>query len=196
MKLLMKAALAVLLLAGGFAATREFWFRRMGAFLIEASPPVKADLAVVLAGDWRGERVLKGGELVRKGFVPVALVDGPPQHYEIPESDLAVPYAVRRGYPESYFIRFPMEAWSTDEEARIVVAELRRRGWRSFLLVTSDYHTRRAGRIFRKYAGGLRMTVVASPDKAFRADGWWRSREGRKTFAFEWMKTLTEPFGI
>jgi len=191
-----KLLLAVFLLLAGAVATREFWFRKLGEFLVEAEAPVKADVAVVLAGDWRGQRVLMGGELVKRGYVPVALVDGPPQHFEIPESDLAVAYAVKNGYPESLFARFPMNAWSTDEEARIVVAELRRRGWRSFLLVTSDYHTRRAGRIFRKYIGDLRMTVVASPDKAFSAGGWWRSREGRKTFVFEWMKTVTEPFGI
>ena len=191
-----KLLLAVLLLAVGVGATREVWFRKAGEFLIQAEDPQKADIAVILAGDWTGNRVLKGGELVRAGLVPAALVDGPPQHYDIPESDLAVRFAVTRGYPESYFIRFPMNASSTDEEARIVLPELRRRGCSKFLLITSDFHTRRAGRIFRKYLDGMQMIVVSAPDKSFRGGYWWTTREGRKTFAFEFMKTVTEPLGF
>lgn len=191
-----KRLLVVFLLLAVLLLTREYWFRKLGEFMIQAEAPHKADMAVVLAGDWRGNRILKGGDLVRAGFVPAALVDGPPQHYGVPESDLAVDFALKRGYPESYFIRFPMNAFSTDEEAQIVIAELRRRGCASFLLVTSDFHTRRAGRIFRKYLGDLRMTVVSAPDDSFRGGDWWGTREGRKTFAFEFMKTVTEPLGF
>ena len=188
--------LAVFLLLAGMAVTHPYWLRKIGEFMIQAEEPRKADIAVVLAGDWRGNRILKGGDLVRQGWVPAALVDGPPQHYGIPESDLAVPFAVSRGYPESYFIRFPMNAWSTDEEAQIVIPELRKRGYSRFLLITSDFHTRRAGRIFRKYLGDLQMTVVSAPDDSFQGGNWWHTREGRKTFVFEFMKTVTEPLGF
>lgn len=191
-----KLLLGVFLLLAVVALTRTYWMRKAGEFLIQAEEPRRADLGVVLAGDWRGNRILKGGELVRKGFVPAALVDGPPQHYGIPESDLAIQFAVARGYPETSFIRFPMQASSTDEEAQIVVAELRRRGCSSFLLITSDFHTRRARRIFRKYIGPLEMTVVSAPDDSFHGGLWWGSREGRKTFAFEFLKTITEPLGF
>lgn len=191
-----KLLLAVLLLLGGLVAMRESCYRALGAFLVQASEPTKADVAVVLAGDWRGLRVLRGGELVKAGYVPVALVDGPLAHYGMYECDLAIPFAVKHGYPESAFVRFPIHGNSTDDEAKLVLAELRRRGWKRFLLVTSDFHTRRAGRIFRKYAGDFQMTVVAAPDASFTVDGWWKSREGRKTFAFEWMKTVTEPLGF
>ncbi|MBN8732637.1 MAG: YdcF family protein [Acidobacteria bacterium] len=196
MPLRAKFLLAVVLLLGGLVVLRESCFRALGAFLVQAGEPTKADVAVVLAGDWRGLRVLRGGELVKAGYVPVALVDGPLAHYGLYECDLAVPFAVKHGFPESAFLRFPIHGNSTDEEARLVVAELRRQGWKRFLLVTSNFHTRRAGRIFRKYIGDLQMTVVAAPDASFTVDGWWKSREGRKTFAFEWMKTVTEPLGF
>lgn len=191
-----KLLLAAVLLLAGLVAFRESCFRALGGFLVRAAEPRKADVAVVLAGDWRGLRVLRGGELVKAGYVPIALIDGPRSHYGQFECDLAIPFAVQHGYPASAFLRFPMDATSTDEEARLVVAELRRRGWRSFLLVTSDYHTRRAARVFRKYTGDLDMSVVAAPDASFSPAAWWKSREGRKTFAFEWMKTVTEPLGF
>jgi uncharacterized SAM-binding protein YcdF (DUF218 family) len=168
----------------------------LGGYLVNAGPPQKADIAVVLGGDPSGNRILKAAELVRQGFTARILVSGPTGMYDYAECDLEIPFAVRRGYPESYFVRFEHRARSTGEEAEVVVPELWRLGAKTVLLVTSDYHTRRAGRIFRKAAPDLTFDVVAAPDPYFTASAWWKNREGRKTFAIEWMKTVAEWFGI
>ena len=47
-------------------------------------------------------------------------------------------------------------------------------------IVTSNYHTRRAGNIFRSKAHDLEFHIVAAPDRDFTPDGWWKNREGRK----------------
>ena len=172
------------------------WFGAMGRYLVEADAPVKAGIAVVLAGDGYGRRIIKGGELVKKGFVPKVLVSGPPGNYGVNECDLAIPYVVKQGYPEKWFIHFPVEAYSTRDEAKAVVAELRKRKIKKFLLVTSDFHTRRAGSIFRQSAGDLEFRVVAAEDEFFRADNWWKTRQGQKVFAQEWMKTFADWLGI
>jgi len=157
---------------------------------------VVSHYAVVLAGDFYGHRILAGGELVRKGLAGKALVSGPRWCYGQAESDLAVNFAVSHGYPAEYFVKFPDDATSTEDEAKILIPELRRLGARSFLLVTSDYHTRRAGRYFRAAAGGMEMHVVAVPDENYHPDSWWLNREGRKTFLLEWAKTLTSYVGM
>jgi uncharacterized SAM-binding protein YcdF (DUF218 family) len=82
------------------------------------------------------------------------------------------------------------------EEARFLVPELRRRGVHRYILVTSDFHTRRASSIYRKAAPDLPFCVVASADPDFSPTGWWRTREGRKTAFFEWCKTIAYTFGI
>jgi len=169
----------------------------MGAYLVHADQPAPADYAVVLAGDSKGgHRLLTAAELVRQGLVRKAIVDGPLGNYEVHESDLAVDFAVRKGYPADYFLKLPMNATSTKEEAVVVVAELHRLGAHSFLLVTSDYHTRRAGNVFRKISGGLEMKVIAAPDEYFRSNSWWRTRESLKTTYMEWSKTVASWFGI
>lgn len=170
--------------------------RALGAYLVSAGPPQKSDIIVVLAGDEFGHRILKGAELVREGYAPKALVSGPAGNYGLHESDLAIPFAMKAGYPESYFVAFPNDSRSTVEEARAIVPGLRRMGARDILLVTSDYHTRRAGNIFRREAPDLRFHVVAAPAEFFTPEGWWKTREGRKTFALEWMKTISEWFGL
>jgi len=168
----------------------------LGSYLIDAQPPVHADIGVVLAGDSRGLRILKAAELVQQGFIPSAMISGPDGSYGLFECDLAIPFAVRTGYPESYFVHFHNMARSTEEEARVVVEELHHRGVHSVLVITSDFHTRRAGRVYRRAGPDLQITVVASPDFSFTPDGWWRSREGRKTALYEWMKTVASWFGI
>jgi uncharacterized SAM-binding protein YcdF (DUF218 family) len=180
----------------GVIATRTLWLGALGAYLIRADQPAHADYAVVLAGDARGHRIITGAELVRQGYVRKALVSGPPGCYGIIESELAVNFAVKKGYPADYFVQFPHHALSTQEEARVLIPELRRLGAHSFLLVTSDYHTRRAGKYFRQLADGLDMRVIAAPDEFFRWNSWWRDREAQKIVYMEWSKTMASLFGM
>ncbi len=191
--------LVVAALAGLLAITHAAWMSALGRVLIREDGPAKADIAVVLAGDKYGNRILKGAELVRQGYVPAVLVSGP-GFYNTYESDMAIAYAVHRGEPLQWFIPVPHHAESTAEEAWEVLRALEIRNARTFLLVTSDYHTARAGRIFRKAIrdsnAGLEMRVVAAPDRWFRADSWWKSREGRKIFLSEWMKTVASALGM
>ena len=171
-------------------------FSALGSYLVHQDQPKHADLALVLAGDATGNRIIRAAELVRQGYVPKVVVSGPSGQYGLYECDLAIPFAVRAGYPESYFIHFEHDAHSTQEEAANAVAELKRLGTRHVLLVTSDYHTRRAGRILRAAAPDVEFTVVAAPDLYFSASGWWHNREGRKTFLVEWEKTVANWFGV
>ncbi len=195
----MKRKLALVVAAGILLAAVIFHDRILaaaGGYLVKAEPPQKADAALVLAGDSYGNRVLKGAELAREGYVPKVLVSGPSGNYGFHESELAIPFAVKAGYPQSYFEGLESDARSTVDEAAATIAELRRRGIKDVLLVTSDYHTRRSGRIFRKAAPDIHFTVIAAPDVHFSAGAWWHDREARKTFLFEWEKTVAGWFGI
>jgi uncharacterized SAM-binding protein YcdF (DUF218 family) len=179
---------------------RFWWLAELGYALIHDEGPAKADMAVILAGDSYGHRIVKGGELVRAGYVPAVLVSGPGGAYGLHESDLAIPFAVRHGFPAEWFIAFPNESLSTREEAAAVLAELHRRGVSSFLLVTSNYHTARARRVFlaaeHSLGGGPQMRTVAAPDEFFQPDSWWRSRQAQKTAFMEWSKTVASVFGL
>ena len=178
------------------AASAELWLPYVGLILKKAGPPRKADIAVVLAGDGYGKRILEAAQLVKEGYVPRVLVSGPAGTYGLNECDLAIPFAVKQGFPESYFIHGEHEAHSTREEARANVAQMRKLGVKSFIVVTSDYHTRRAGWMFRKEAPDMQIYIVAAPDAEWELRAWWQNREGQKHVATEWLKSLTAPFGI
>jgi uncharacterized SAM-binding protein YcdF (DUF218 family) len=168
----------------------------LGSYLVKADTPEKADIGLVLAGDGEGNRILTAAQLARQGYISQILVSGPSGMYGRYECDLAIPFAVKAGYPESYFLHFENDARSTQEEARDAIARLRQMGVHKVLLVTSDYHTRRSGKIYRTAAPDLQFVVVAAPDRYFTAGGWWHNRQGEKIAFNEWVKTLTEPFGI
>jgi uncharacterized SAM-binding protein YcdF (DUF218 family) len=191
---------AVLLALGLVGLSREWWLSAIGRALIHDDGPAKADIAVVLAGDYWGNRIIKGGELVQLGYVPAALVSGPSGFYGQYECAPAIAYAVRRGSKREWFIPFPNKARSTEEEAWAILPELHRRNAHRMLLVTSDYHTRRALRIFRrtekKMGGRMEIRTVAAPDEEFHPDCWWRSRQGQKVAFMEWTKTLSEAMGL
>jgi uncharacterized SAM-binding protein YcdF (DUF218 family) len=189
----------ILLVAVGYL-TRSWWLRGISHALMHEDAPVKAEIAVVLAGDPWGARIEKAGDLVREGYVPAALVSGPPGAYDLHECDLAIAFAVRHGYPAAWFVPFPNEARSTQDEATAVIAELQRRHMHRILLVTSEYHTARAYRTFestaRKQGYAIDIHTIGAADREFHPDSWWQSRQGEKITLLEWTKTVADALGF
>ena len=197
--LLSKILLFLMVLVVVAIATHSLWMGAMASALVHDETPEQADIAVVLAGDQFGVRIGKAAELIKAGYAPAALISGPP-YFDVHECDAAIAYMVHKGYPAQWFIPFPNASTSTDDEARAILRELRRRGVRRFLLVTSSYHTARATRIYRSVihteGGGFEFRTVAAPDPHFPTSGWWRTREGKKTFFIEWCKTIATELGV
>ncbi len=181
--ILLAVALATLLIV-----TRWQIFPALGHFLVKEDLPVKAEVAVVLAGDSWGNRVRRGAELKRDGLVDKVLVSGGPGVYGFTESELAVKFAVANGFPADYFEALHDEVLSTQEEAHSIATELKRRHIKRALVVTSDFHTRRAGLIWRHTAPWLDVRMIAARDRHFRQDQWWYDRESGKHVFTEWAK--------
>ena len=187
-------ALALLAILG---LTGSWWLRALGEALVSSSAPSRADAILVLAGDPRGNRIIHACGLARSGLAPVVLVSGPMETYGINEADLAIRYAVSKGCPAGLMQPVYIRALSTTEEARAIGPELGRRGIRNLVIVTSNYHTARAGRTFRRVLGdSVHVATVAAPDPWFTVDGWWQTREGQKTWFFEASKTVADWIGL
>lgn len=166
-----------------------------GNALVEDDGPQKAQAVVVLGGDDYGTRTLKAAELVQAGYAPYAIVSGPPSLLE-PESDRNIEFARRNGYPVSLFRSVPNDSDSTRSEAAFLGKYLQRQGIHKILLVTSNFHTRRAAHLLRIQNAELQVIAVPAPDRYFTPDGWWKSRSGLKTFFFETSKTVATWLGI
>jgi uncharacterized SAM-binding protein YcdF (DUF218 family) len=163
-----------------------------GELLVRDDGPARAQLVVVLGGDFYGSRMLTAGQLVVQGYTHAALLSGP-VHAGMPESDLAIRFLEQKGYPKEVFISFPHFAKSTIEEAAILLKELRRRHTKEFLLVTSSYHSRRAGIVYRMLCLTCRFRVIAAPEADFQPTSWWRTQQGGQIFQREFPKLLASP---
>ena len=176
--------------------TRQQWLSALANHLVLTDTPQPADLIVVLGGDLRGARIMAAVDLMNRGFASRALISGAGYLYGYHESDLAVDFALRHGARASSFVKFPYAASSTREEAHAVVRELRHMHVRKLLVVTSNFHTRRASRIFRAEAPEMEVHVASAGDTYFPVHGWWRQREARKIFLDEWLKTFAFEIGL
>lgn len=171
--------------------SRGWWLRGIGDFLVKSHQPQRADVAVVLAGDGFGHRLMRAVELVRQGYAPLVLVDGPRGAYGSSEGDLGVAWAVKQGVPPEILAPLPMRARSTVMEAQAVHVELERRGVKRALIVTSNFHTRRARAVFNQVRfKSIQYILIAAPDEDFDPADWWQSREAKKIVLLEYAKLV------
>lgn len=194
---------AVLILAGALCLlVLAIWLVRVPLFtlagraLVRNDEPKRADAILVLGGDDFGTRIIKAAQLAQQGYSAYVLVSGPPDLLGH-DSDGTIEFAKRNGYPVSLFrpVWLPPGTDSTRSEATFLGKYLRAHGIKHILLVTSNYHTRRAARLWRKQAPWIELTVIAAPDPSFTSDGWWKTRTGQKTCFLEWTKTIAAWLG-
>jgi uncharacterized SAM-binding protein YcdF (DUF218 family) len=169
---------------------------KLGSLLVLSEPPQKADLIEVPGGDYAGNRILKACELLRAGYAPKAFVTGESMFYGVHESKLAIDFAGTRGCPPNFFLSSDYPAVSTFSELKDLITRLPAMGVHKVLLVTSPSHTARATRVFRRLAPNLEIHTVASFDPKWNNGYWWKTREGRKVWFFESVKTIADYLGI
>ncbi len=176
-------ALALLLLRW------EVTLTQLGSYLVCSDPPQRADLILVMGGDFLGPRMVKAAQLASEGFAPLVLVSGPP-YRDRPEGEFGVDFLVRQGYPRGWFAIFGHHQASTLGEVLALRSELRRRAVRSVIVVTSEYHSRRCALLFRLFCPELRLISSPGPDPHYHVQAWWRDESSRKLFFSEWTKIL------
>jgi uncharacterized SAM-binding protein YcdF (DUF218 family) len=161
--------------------------RTMGDFWIVPDPPSQADAIIVLADDnYSADRATKAAELYREHYAPLIVASGHMLRSYFGVGDLMKRDLTERGVPASAIVVFPNQADDTLEEAKSLRSLIVQRGWSRLLIVTSNYHTRRARYIWRRtLPSGVNFWMAAAPDQDYDPDHWWETRIGVKTFAHE-----------
>jgi uncharacterized SAM-binding protein YcdF (DUF218 family) len=178
------------------------WFARstllsfLGSQLVYDQLPRKAQAILVLDGDDFGTRIIKGAQLAAAGYAPFVMVSNHPSLSGCTCQE-TIAFAERRGYPASLFqtVTHPPQITSTRAEAVYLGSCLKKRGLCDIVIVTSNYHTRRAAYLFHRQLPWLRFSMVAAPDPFFSPNSWWKQRDGQKTFLLESVKTFASHVG-
>jgi uncharacterized SAM-binding protein YcdF (DUF218 family) len=161
--------------------------RLAGNFWVVDDPPAHADAIVVLSDDnYYGERAARAAELFKAGWAPRVIASGRNLRAYASIAELIQHDLMDRGVPAGAVVRFPNRAENTREEAAAVSEFVASHGWKRVVVVTSNYHTRRARYIYeRLLPAGTSLGVSAAHDSEFDPSGWWRTRLGVKLFVRE-----------
>lgn len=161
--------------------------RLAGSFWVVDEPPQKSDVIVMLSDDNLGaDRATRAAELFKSGFAPVVMASGRYLRPYASIAELEQHDLTSRGVPASAVVPLTHYAENTREEAAAISKELGSRRWRRVIVVTSNYHTRRARYICeRLFPAGTILHMVAARDSDYDPDSWWMSRLGLKLFFTE-----------
>lgn len=173
-------------------ATGAVWLWCAARFLT-VNAPASSDIIIVVAGQNGEGRLRKALDLFQQGYGKQVLLDE--------NTDLRVYGFVRAQLAEESVAHIsgtaagkvhvcPIRGDSTFEEAAHVDKCVSQYGARSVLLVTSDYHTRRALATFKRILPRYYWSVAASEDSAEFGKNWWEHRAWAKRTITEWSKFI------
>ena len=172
-----------------------------GRALIVKAEIGSADALVVLSGSSSYlERTQKAAELFRQGRAPVVLLTNDhtrggwsqPLQTNPYFVDRATEELIKQGVPAERIRIVPGVAESTRSEALIVKDYAAAHGFRSVLIITSAFHSRRPLRTFRTSFAGTGIIVGLDPSSGLRTSAalWWLSPSGWRDVAGEYIKLV------
>ena len=161
--------------------------RVIGETWIVQDPLEKSDAIIVLSDDnFYADRAAHAADLYRHGWAPVVVASGRKLRPYAGVAELMQHDLVERGVPKEKILTISHNAENTREEAQILLQQVAEHKWRSVIIVTSNYHTRRARYIFlHVFPQQIGVTVSGANDGSFDPDHWWQSRMGLKELTKE-----------
>jgi uncharacterized SAM-binding protein YcdF (DUF218 family) len=161
--------------------------RLAGQFWMVDDPPVQADALIVLGDDnYPGDRAADAAELYRMGLAPVVVASGRALRPYAGISEMIGRDLESHGVPAASIVKFSHRAENTRQEAEALAGLIASRGWKRVLIVTSNYHARRARFIFeRVLPANISVHVSGAYDSEFDPSRWWKTRRGLKLFSSE-----------
>ena len=177
--------LSLALVGGSFVVLAA----KAGSFLV-VDTPRPSDVILVLAGE-TNRRPARALDLLAQGYGKRIVLDVPTNStiYKFTQIELAQKYI--QDLPQSASLSIcPIDGLSTKEESKAAEKCLGRVGGKSVLIVTSDFHTRRALSVFQREVTEHEYSVAASSDEQQFGVRWWTHRQWAKTFVDEWLRLM------
>lgn len=169
--------------------------RAVSSFLVLDEPaPARADAIVVLGGGGtHGARESRAAELFRAGVAPIVVTTGGPVagQREATYAEWSIERLMRRGVPrEAIAPTYQGDSTLTDAWGARRAAE--ERGWRSVVVVTDDWHSRRADATFDYVLAGsaITHTIAAARGPRFNPQAWWLDETSALLVVSEYVKLL------
>ena len=160
---------------------------RQAARILVIDQPQTSDAIMVLGGETY-VRPARAVELLHQGIAPHVFLDVQvEQVYDQSLVEIAQRYINDLGEAGRVSV-CPITSFSTLAEADEMSQCLSAIGAHRVLIVTSDYHTRRALMVLRHQLPHYELSVAAARDPERFGEAWWTTREWAKNTFSEWSK--------
>jgi hypothetical protein len=173
----------------GLSALLVLFALHAGGLLV-VDEPQPSDVILVLAGE-TDRRPARALQLLDQGYGRRVLIDVPAaaKVYGFTQVQLASQYI--RTLPQAASVAIcPIDGLSTRDESREVARCLANQEGNRILIVTSEFHARRALSIFRHEVRGKSFSVAVARDDTQFGTRWWTHRQWAKTCLDEWLRLL------
>ncbi len=166
--------------------------RLAGNFWVVDETPQASDVILVLSGDnYDADRATRAAALYKSGVAPRVLATGRTLRPYASSTDLMKRDLTEKGVLAGSIDEFTHDEDDTRDEALALSEFVKSHHWKKVILVTSNYHTRRADYIYeRTLPPGTQLRVVSAPDSQYDPNSWWHTRRGMKLFFHEAMGIL------
>lgn len=188
---ILKLLFLIAFVAGILFLTHGFVLTKAAEMLIKKDEMKPADVIVVLAGE-QEERVIYGTKLFRDDWARKdrIILAGGPLVWKYTWASLMKEQAESLGIPGKKIL-LEDKSRSTEEDAFYTKEILQENGFKSIILVTSPYHSRRAALIFKSVLGSEFKIISAPADESwFNVNDWWKRRRDRSAVLNEFSKYL------
>lgn len=171
----------------GLYFVRHPIFRFAAESWVVEDPLEKADVLIVLSDDnFYADRATRAAELFREGKATVVVASGRRLRPGAGIAELMEHDLIERGVPKDKILRFAQDGDNTREEAEALAKLAKTKKWRKAIVVTSNYHTRRARYVFRHvFPQDIEISVASARDGDFDPENWWEKRQSTKLFMRE-----------
>ena len=164
-------------------------------FLVHSDTLEPAEAIIVLSGSSTGNRIEAGVILFQKGLGKIIIISGEKIYPGYQTHSLMKNHAINLGVPADKIIASRIEGEiSTWGEGIHNLKKLKENKFKSFILVTSAFHTNRAHAVYEKLINHLgydfKFIVYPAKDNRIPINDWWKSRTGRKHIFLEYLSTL------
>ena len=179
------------LLAGGVYLGHGIIFEKAGKLLLKQDTIKPADVIVVLGGE-KEERVIYAAKLYKEGWARKdrIIMTGGPAVWKYTWAGMMKEQAEALGIPGKNIILEDVSR-STEEDAVYVRGILKMRGYKSIILVTSPYHSKRASVIFTRLLGrDIKIINAPTEESWFKFDAWWKRQRDRDMVLQEFSKFI------
>jgi uncharacterized SAM-binding protein YcdF (DUF218 family) len=179
--------LVVILVLAVLYVARHPIFRLIGEGWVVEDTLERSDAILVLSDDnFYADRATRAAQIYRQGLGPVVVASGRRLRPYAGVAELIEHDLIERGVPKDKILRVAHDADNTREEAKMLAQLAKQKKWRSVILVTSNFHTRRARYIFANvFPQDIKIRITGARDGDFDPDRWWEQRVSVKELAGE-----------